>query len=182
MSERRVAWLGVLWVVFVILTVGTGLWGINRKHEERVGKEVVRIGAEFGYIAAERDALRARVAELEAIQPILVYRTSMSHYGGSFQGRRMANGQRFDTHKITCAAADWIPMGSILHVRKAGSGDPWVAIPVTDLGDFEQFGREIDASEAAFLAVGAPLSNGVIEVEYWVEKPKQDNGNDAGKG
>lgn len=89
-----------------------------------------------------------------------------SWYGGSFHGRKTASGEVYNKYAMTCAAADWIPMGSILQVKY---GVKIITVRVNDRGAFEKHGRTLDLSEAAFKAL-APLSRGVITVKWRVKK------------
>jgi rare lipoprotein A len=67
-----------------------------------------------------------------------------SWYGGSFQGRRTANGERFDTHDLT-AASRTLPFGTRLRVCR---GDRCVVVRVNDRGPYVG-SRVLDLSKAA---------------------------------
>lgn len=88
-----------------------------------------------------------------------------SWYGGYFHGRRTASGEIYNKNAMTCAAAPFIPMGSILEVSY---NSKTIQVRVTDRGAFysAKYGyRVLDLSEAAFKSL-APLSTGVITVKY----------------
>lgn len=80
-----------------------------------------------------------------------VWRGNAAWYGRQHQGKRMANGQRFDPHRFT-AASKTIPLGrrvKVTYLRTMRS----VTVTVTDRGPYG--GRRIiDLSEAAAAAIG----------------------------
>jgi len=71
-----------------------------------------------------------------------------SWYGGSFQGRRTANGESFDTSTYT-AASKTLPFGTRLRVCHDGC----VTVRINDRGPYVG-GRILDLSRAAASAVG----------------------------
>ena len=72
-----------------------------------------------------------------------------SWYGGSFQGRRTANGERFDTSDLT-AASKTLPFGTRLRVCR---GERCVVVRVNDRGPYVG-DRVLDLSRAAAQALG----------------------------
>ena len=83
-----------------------------------------------------------------------------SCYGESYRGKRMANGERFDPDRRTCAAWRW-PLGTFLRVER---GNRSVIVQVTDRGpNIAPRDRIIDLSLAAFEAL-APSKVGLIDV------------------
>ena len=79
-------------------------------------------------------------------QPQTVERGYASWYGGKFQGRRTANGEVFDTHRLT-AAHRTLPFGTLVEVRNLDN-DRTVRVRINDRGPFVR-GRVIDLSHAA---------------------------------
>ena len=75
------------------------------------------------------------------------YVGTASWYGEKHQGRKMANGQRFDRHKLT-AASWYFPLGTIVRVVNVKSGES-VVVTITDRGPNLRLHRMIDLSEAA---------------------------------
>ena len=71
-----------------------------------------------------------------------------SWYGGSFQGRRTANGESFDTGSYT-AASKTLPFGTRLRVCHDGC----VTVRINDRGPYVG-GRVLDLSRAAAHAIG----------------------------
>jgi rare lipoprotein A len=70
-----------------------------------------------------------------------------SWYGDEVEGRTMANGQRFDCHKLTVAS--WIlPLGTTIRVVNIANGKS-VVVTVTDRGPNHRLHRILDLSEAA---------------------------------
>jgi rare lipoprotein A len=69
-----------------------------------------------------------------------------SWYGGKFQGRRTASGERFDTNKLT-AAHRTLPFDSVVRVTNLENNRS-VEVRINDRGPFVD-GRIIDLSRAA---------------------------------
>ena len=72
-----------------------------------------------------------------------------SHYPHSYQGRKTANGERFNPHAMTCAHKRH-PFGSMLRISK---GQRAIICRVTDRGPFVR-GRVIDLTPAGARARG----------------------------
>jgi rare lipoprotein A len=70
-----------------------------------------------------------------------------SWYGRQHQGRKMANGQRFDRGKLT-AAYWYLPLGSTIRVTNLENGRS-ITVTVTDRGPNFRLHRVLDLSEAA---------------------------------
>jgi rare lipoprotein A len=70
-----------------------------------------------------------------------------SWYGAKHQGRKMANGQRFDRNKLT-AASWYFPLGTTIRVVNVENGES-VVVTVTDRGPNLRLHRILDLSEAA---------------------------------
>ena len=80
-----------------------------------------------------------------------------SYYGHVHQGRRMANGQRFDESKLT-AASRTLPLGTRVKVTSLRSRKS-VIVTITDRGPSAKT-RVLDLSTAAARALGM-ISRGV---------------------
>jgi rare lipoprotein A len=78
-----------------------------------------------------------------------------SWYGGKFQGRKTANGETFDTNKLT-AAHKTLPFGTIVKVVNL-QNDESVEVRINDRGPFVE-GRIIDLSRAGADAIGMVCS------------------------
>ena len=83
-----------------------------------------------------------------------------SYYGHVHQGRRMANGQRFDESKLT-AASRTLPLGTRVKVTSLRNQKS-VIVTITDRGPAAKT-RVIDLSTAAARALGM-ISRGVDKV------------------
>ena len=70
-----------------------------------------------------------------------------SWYGQQHQGRKMANGKRFDRRKLT-AASWYVPLGTVIRVVNLENGKS-VTVTVTDRGPNFRLHRILDLSEAA---------------------------------
>jgi rare lipoprotein A len=82
-----------------------------------------------------------------------------SFYGNKFQGRRTANGEKFDNHAFT-AAHKSLRFGSRVKVINVRNGLS-VIVRVNDRGPFIR-GRIIDLSKAAAKKIGITHSGTVI--------------------
>ena len=75
------------------------------------------------------------------------YIGTASWYGEQHQGKKMANGKRFDRHKLT-AASWYFPLGTRLRVVNLKNSES-VVVTVTDRGPNFRLNRILDLSEAA---------------------------------
>jgi len=75
------------------------------------------------------------------------YIGTASWYGAQHQGRKMANGQRFDRRKLT-AASWYFPLGTKIRVVNVKNGQS-VVVTVTDRGPNLRLHRILDLSQAA---------------------------------
>ena len=100
-----------------------------------------------------------------------------SWYGGSFQGRRTANGERFDTGEFT-AASKTLPFGTRLRVCRRSR---CVVVRINDRGPYVR-GRVLDLSRAASQALGfsgvayvtaTPIGTRTVAVPGRVEAAEQ---------
>lgn len=94
-----------------------------------------------------------------ALAPRLVH---ASWYGPGFQGRKMANGTRFDKQNPTYAAHKSLPLGTKVRLTKIPTIQS-IEVVITDRGPYVP-GREIDLSEAAAESLGI-LEAGVATVQ-----------------
>ena len=74
-----------------------------------------------------------------------------SWYGPGFQGKRTANGERFNTHSLA-AAHRTLPFGSRVRVTNKTNGRS-IVVRINDRGPFVG-GRVIDLSNASARAIG----------------------------
>jgi rare lipoprotein A len=77
----------------------------------------------------------------------LHYLGTASWYGKKHQGRKMADGQRFDRHQLTAASWDF-PLGTEIRVVNMKNGES-VMVTITDRGPNHRLHRLLDLSEAA---------------------------------
>jgi len=85
---------------------------------------------------------------LKAVKTLkLRYVGTASWYGKQHQGLKMANGKRFDRHKLT-AASWYFPLGTKIRVVNLKNGKS-VVVTITDRGPNLRLNRIVDLSEAA---------------------------------
>ena len=75
-----------------------------------------------------------------------------SWYGADRQGRKMANGRKFDRRALT-AACWYYPLGTVVRVVNLKNGDA-VTVTITDRGPNLRLNRVVDLSEAAAQQLG----------------------------
>lgn len=80
-----------------------------------------------------------------------------TYYANSFNGRKMANGQRFSQHRYT-AAHPTIRLGKTIRVTNRKTGKT-IRVKVTD-----RCRCTLDLSKAAFIALGGKLKQGRIPI------------------
>lgn len=74
-----------------------------------------------------------------------------SWYGPGFQGRKTANGEKFDMHALTAAHKE-LPFGTMVEVTNLDNGRK-VVVRINDRGPFVK-GRVIDLSKKAAQSIG----------------------------
>ncbi|MEO5906012.1 MAG: septal ring lytic transglycosylase RlpA family protein [Saprospiraceae bacterium] len=84
-----------------------------------------------------------------------------SYYADFFNGRKMANGDRYDPNLYTCAHPT-APIGTIIKVVRKDNPEQSVIVTVSDRGPFVK-GRIIDLSKQAAAELGI-LHIGIAEV------------------
>lgn len=85
-----------------------------------------------------------------------------SWYGPGFEGKKMANGTRFDRKNPTFAAHKSLPLGTRVRITTIPTIQS-IEVVITDRGPYEP-GREIDLSEAAAETLGI-IEAGVVTVQ-----------------
>ncbi len=88
---------------------------------------------------------------LDPVSPTRVINGRVSWYGPGFNGRRTANGERFDQNMMT-AAHKSLPFGTIVRVVDTRT-DHAVLVRINDRGPYVR-GRVLDLSEAAARELG----------------------------
>ena len=90
-----------------------------------------------------------------------------SWYGESWNGRKTASGEIFDSSKNTCAH-NKLKMGTIIRVTNIENGKS-VTCKVNDKGGFAKYGRVLDMSKGSFSVIGN-INKGVIRVKIEIIK------------
>lgn len=88
-----------------------------------------------------------------------------SWYGPGFHGKISKSGEVFDQNKMTCASTCY-PINTLLEVINSENGKS-VFVRVTDTGGFEQYGRKLDLSKAAFQKIENP-EKGIVKIKIRV--------------
>ena len=90
-----------------------------------------------------------------------------SWYGESWNGKKTANGEIFNSAKMTCASNSH-KMGTNIEVTNLSNGKS-IVCRVNDTGGFAKYGRILDMSKGAFSKIGN-VNKGVIKVKIRVVK------------
>ena len=131
-------------------------------------------------MAAEAEAASTftKPTPLVAAEAVALEQGSASSYARHFQGRRTANGERYDQNELT-AAHKTLPFGTMVRVRSKITGQE-IDVRINDRGPFVT-GRIIDLSHAAARALGM-LQMGVKKVTLLLPpglRPKLGVGKDT---
>jgi rare lipoprotein A len=108
----------------------------------------------------------ATAATSKAAQQLKQISGSASWYGGTFHGRKTANGERYNMYGMT-AAHKSLPFGTKVRVTNQKNGKA-VVVRINDRGPYVGI-RVIDLSKGAATAVGM-IGSGVAPVKIEVLK------------
>jgi rare lipoprotein A len=92
-------------------------------------------------------AVKAPAPEPEGKKRLQIIRGLASWYGGVFNGRKTASGEKYNMHELTACQPN-LPFGSIVRVINR-SNKRSVVVRINDRGDLTDEGRVIDLSWAA---------------------------------
>src|SRR6202049_2060938 len=106
----------------------------------------------------------------QPLKPIRVWTAKTSWYGGKFQGRKTASGEKYDMYALTGASPD-LPFGSLVRVSNPKTHMSQL-VRINDRGPFID-DRELDVSYLVACRLGT-LDNGIsrLRVEL-LEVPKR---------
>jgi rare lipoprotein A len=92
-------------------------------------------------------AAKPPAPETEAKKRLQIIRGLASWYGGVFNGRKTASGEKYNMHELTACLPN-LPFGSMVRVINR-SNKRSVVVRINDRGDLTDEGRVIDLSWAA---------------------------------
>jgi rare lipoprotein A (peptidoglycan hydrolase) len=109
----------------------------------------------------------------QPVKPIKTWVGNASWYGPDFNGRKTANGERFDSEAMTAAHPN-LPFGSVVRIVNPRSGK-FEIVRINDRGPYQE-GREIDVSFGVARRIGL-LHAGVSQVrlELMQLPPKREH-------
>ena len=96
----------------------------------------------------------------EPVKPIKVWVGNASWYGPNFDGKKTANGERFNAESLTAAHPN-LPFGSWVRVVNIRNGK-FEVVRINDRGPYQE-GREIDVSYRVARKIGL-IHSGVNQV------------------
>jgi rare lipoprotein A len=96
----------------------------------------------------------------DPVKPIKVWVGNASWYGSDFDGKKTANGEKFDSESLTAAHPN-LPFGSWVKVVNPRNGK-FEFVRINDRGPYQE-GREIDVSYRVARKIGL-IHSGVSQV------------------
>jgi peptidoglycan lytic transglycosylase len=96
----------------------------------------------------------------EPVKPIKVWVGNASWYGPNFDGKKTANGERFNAESLTAAHPN-LPFGSWVRIVNTRNGK-FEVVRINDRGPYQE-GREIDVSYRVARNIGL-IHSGVSQV------------------
>jgi len=96
----------------------------------------------------------------EPVKPIKVWVGNASWYGPDFDGKKTANGERFNAESLTAAHPN-LPFGSWVRIVNTRNGK-FEMVRINDRGPYQE-GREIDVSYRVARKIGL-INSGVSQV------------------
>jgi rare lipoprotein A (peptidoglycan hydrolase) len=96
----------------------------------------------------------------EPVKPIKVWVGNASWYGPDFDGKKTANGERFNAESLTAAHPN-LPFGSWVRIVNVRNGK-FEVVRINDRGPYQE-GREIDVSYRVARNIGL-IHSGVSQV------------------
>ncbi len=127
---------------------------------------------------AEGKSTKIEVERSDNGEPVIVHEGKGSFYGGEFQGKKTATGEKFDKNKPTAASKE-LPLGSKATVTNEETGKSTDVI-VNDRGPYVP-GRVIDLSEKAAKDIGLSKEDGVASVRVEAKPSEQPTEEVKGK-
>src|SRR2546428_1379511 len=105
----------------------------------------------------------------QPVKPIKAWVGNSSWYGPGFNGRKTANGERFDSEALTAAHPN-LPFGSVVRVVNTRNGR-FELVRINDRGPYQE-GREIDVSYRVARKIGL-IHSGVSQVRLQPLQPAE---------
>ncbi|HKE08063.1 MAG TPA: septal ring lytic transglycosylase RlpA family protein [Candidatus Acidoferrum sp.] len=110
----------------------------------------------------------------EPVKPIKVWTGNASWYGPNFDGKKTANGERFNAESLTAAHPN-LPFGSWVRIVNTRNGK-FEMVRINDRGPYQE-GREIDVSYRVARKIGLINSGvGQVRLELLQLPPKRIRG------
>jgi rare lipoprotein A len=97
----------------------------------------------------------------DPVKPLKVWMGNASWYGPRFDGRKTANGEKYDSEALT-AAHPTLPFGSLVRIVVPRSGR-YQLVRINDRGPYLE-GREVDVSFRVARKLGL-IHSGVVRVQ-----------------
>jgi len=158
MKKIITIFMGLIVTLFISLPIKA----YNNKTSENVKKAEKKAKASEN---SEND-VNTEIVKEELAKYSYFQTGTASFYGGKWHGRKTANGEIFDTYKLT-AAHKTLPFGTKVKVTNLNNGKS-VVVRINNRGPYV-IGRVIDLSQAAFSKI-ENMSRGVTKVKLEIIK------------
>ena len=158
MKKIITIFMGLIVTLFISLPIKA----YNNKTSENVKKAEKKAKS---YQNSENDVNTEKRLS-DNLRRIYIQTGTASFYGGKWHGRKTANGEIFDTYKLT-AAHKTLPFGTKVKVTNLNNGKS-VVVRINNRGPYVK-GRVIDLSQAAFSKI-ENMSRGVTKVKLEIIK------------
>ena len=115
-----------------------------------------------------KDSIEAGIFNYKKVVKVVRKEGIASYYADRFHGQKMANGQKLDNQKQTCAHRT-LPFGTILKVTNL-KNQKWVEVVVTDRGPHKK-SRHIDLTKKSFMEIAHNKGAGELKVRIEILEP-----------
>ena len=149
--------MGLILTLFISLPIK----GNNKKLTDDLKKSENKVKTSENRDDIQDEEIKEELAKYSYFQT-----GTASFYGGKWHGRKTANGEIFDTYKLT-AAHKTLPFGTRVRVTNLSNGKS-VIVRINNRGPYSK-GRVIDLSQAAFSKI-ENMSKGVTKVKLEIVK------------
>ena len=154
------SWFGGCTRIAAVTMASLGLYATayaadvaTQQKTEAVAEKVEKKAEQSEKAEGSKDLVKDEVQVKDNAQgePVIEQKGEASWYGSDFHGKKTANGEKFDQHKMT-AAHPTLPLGTDAKVTNLETGKS-VDVEITDRGPYKK-GRDIDMSKAAAKKLG----------------------------
>jgi rare lipoprotein A len=151
----------------------------QNKNTEKVAEKVREKAQATEKAEGKQDLVKDKVTVKKSAggEPVIEQTGEASSYGRGFEGKKTANGEKFDKNNLT-AAHPTLPLGTKATVTNLENGKS-VDVRINDRGPYVK-GRDIDVSQGAAKELDMH-KNGIAPVKIEAKVPPNDKSDSNGK-